>query len=156
MRAIVLQALAHDRVFEAVERGIIAHRDQPCHSLDELRRTRSTKAVGDLWEHVCVAVLRVRYADEFQRVSLLRDLTDDDLSALGLRRADRGIDALAWFHDGGVAAIQCKFRADTRRPVPWRDLSTFYALVARTGPFRKHVVMTNVKSVRREGRRTAA
>ena len=38
--------------------------------------------------------------------------------------------------------------------ISWKSLSTFYALVYRTGPYEKHVVMTNVDCVRHAGKKT--
>lgn len=153
---IVRSALRHDRIFEAVERGLeSAQRDTPCHNLTDLMRTRSTKTLGDLWEHLCVGYLLARHGNEFARVKRLEDMTEDERSSLGLRRADKGIDLVAWYHDGAVAAVQCKYRSDKRRAVSWSQLATFYALAERTGPYRKHVVMTNTRSVRREGRKSS-
>lgn len=153
---IVRSALRHDRIFEAVERGLeSAQRDTPCHNIADLMRTRSTKTLGDLWEHLCVGYLLARHGNEFSRVKRLENMTQDERSALGLGRADKGIDLVAWYHDGAVAAVQCKYRSDKRRAVPWSQLATFYALAERTGPYRKHVVMTNTRSVRREGRKSS-
>jgi hypothetical protein len=50
-------------------------------------------------------------------------------------------------------AVQCKFRS--RGIVSWRDLSTFEALCARTGPWRRHLVMTNASAVKRQGLKQA-
>lgn len=140
-------------IFDEVERRIVARRNTPCHSLSDLRRTRCTKTTGDLWEALCARVLPLRF-DDVERACLLADVPSAELERLGLRRADRGIDAIAWYRDGSVAAVQCKFRSD-RRAISWASLATFYALAARTGPYRKHVVMTNGRGVRREGRRGA-
>jgi hypothetical protein len=38
--------------------------------------------------------------------------------------------------------------------VSWQELSTFYALCARTGPWKQHIVMTTANSVRHQGQRS--
>jgi hypothetical protein len=39
--------------------------------------------------------------------------------------------------------------------VSWQELSTFYALCSRTGPWKQHIAMTTANSVRHQGQRTA-
>lgn len=127
----------------------------PAHSLPEMRAlaaASSSKAKGDAWECFCVCYLRV--APLLMRdVWLLRDVPDETLQLLALQRQDCGIDIVARDDEGRYYAVQCKFRS-AGGCVAWRELATFYALVGRTGPFHRHVVMTNCRYVRRVGRKT--
>ena len=69
-------------------------------------------------------------------------------------RRDMGIDIVV--HDkGSFYAVQCKYK-HAEHGVSWRELSTFYALCTRTGPWEKRIVMTNCRFVRTQGRRTSA
>merc|ERR1712061_681717 len=62
-------------------------------------------------------------------------------------------------------AVQCKFRSDSwdlatrtkraKTTLSWNELSTFKALASCTGPYEKHVVMTNADFVKRMGHKTA-
>ncbi|GAG84464.1 unnamed protein product, partial [marine sediment metagenome] len=62
------------------------------------------------------------------------------------------------FNDNKYYAIQCKFRKlnplKKKTGIPWKQLSTFYALVYKTGPYEKHIVMTNTNFVRHVGKKT--
>ena len=108
------------------------------------------KYVGDLWEEFCcLYLLNVR---NFQSAILLKDMTEHDLEALNLKRRDVGIDIIGHDQNGNAIAIQCKFRS--RGNVSWRDISTFEALCARSGPWKQHLVMTNASKVIREGNDT--
>ena len=116
-----------------------------CTTTNQVKRKK--KDVGDLWEQFCcLYLLNVR---NFQSAVLLKDMTERGLDELNLKRRDVGIDIIGHDQDGIAIAIQCKFRC--RGNVSWRDISTFEALCARSGPWRKHVVMTNASKVIREG-----
>lgn len=93
-------------------------------------------------------------------------------------RKDMGIDLVAETTDGKWLAIQCKYR---RKPkyscvpgskcsdnpsgiriswsVPWKDISTFLTLCARSGPSQegwfRHVVITSATSIRYAGRKSS-
>lgn len=53
-------------------------------------------------------------------------------------------------------AIQCKYRklVDKMQIIPWRSLSTFYAIVVKTGPWLKNITMTNVNGCKHIGQKT--
>ncbi len=66
-----------------------------------------------------------------------------------------GIDIVV--HDkGSFYAVQCKYKKRTEHGVGWKELSTFYALCMRTGPWKGHIVMTSCRYVSRQGRKTSA
>ena len=67
-----------------------------------------------------------------------------------------GIDIVC-MSKGKYTAVQCKYKKHTsikKNIVTWKQLSTFYALVLRTGPWEKYVVMTNCEYVRHMGKKT--
>jgi RNA:NAD 2'-phosphotransferase (TPT1/KptA family) len=60
---------------------------------------------------------------------------------------------------GRYTAVQCKYKKHTgyksKTIVTWKQLSTFYALCMRTGPWEKYIVMTNCDYVRHMGKKTS-
>jgi hypothetical protein len=71
-----------------------------------------------------------------------------------------GIDLIG-YHKGGYYAVQAKYRNRTAKTrgsgsvvVSWKTLSTFYALVSRTGPYAGHWVMTTADCVRHVGKKS--
>ena len=63
-----------------------------------------------------------------------------------------GIDIIGVKNDN-YYAIQCKYRKrnNSTTIINWKELSTFYALTSRTGPYYKTIVMTNADYVKRIG-----
>lgn len=120
-------------------------RTQPARTALEVRRRRT--AIGDAWEDFCASYLVV--CAGYASAKRLADVAADDLSALGIAKRDVGIDIVACDASGAASAVQCKFRS--KGAVSWRELSTFYALCARTGPWSSQIVMTNQARVAREG-----
>ena len=52
---------------------------------------------------------------------------------------------------------QAKYRKrnkDKKTGITWKQLSTFYALALKTGPYKKHIVFTNADFVRHIGKKT--
>ena len=97
----------------------------------------------------------MRCVCRYDDVWLLADAPDATLELLGMKRRDMGIDVVV-HHNGAFYAVQCKYKRPTARGVGWKELSTFYALCMRTGPWKKHIVMTNCTFVSHQGRRTSA
>ena len=135
--------------------------DKPVHTMTEMRMRQNKKLRGDLWEQFCKLYLLNVYKTktlEFANVWLFKDIPDDIREKLGLTTRDMGIDLVAIDTLGRYSAIQAKYRK--RRPeksaqiIGWKQLSTFYALVYRTGPFHRHIVMTNVDGVRHVSKKT--
>ena len=145
-------------VFDSFARNVDAHSAAPAHSLAELRALRSTKTKGDIFETFCCLYLRAKrgYREAWRVPDAPRELA----VSLGVGGRDMGIDLIGVDPQGRPAAVQCKYRTMSARStfvpgthirrdvVPWRDLATFYALCARTGPWSRHVVMTNAVGVR--------
>lgn len=140
----------------------LTHTTESVHSLAELREKRTTKSKGDLFERFCQ--LYLKYIRKYDEVWTLKELPKEVREALSLETHDVGIDLVAK-KNGRYSAIQCKYKtprsdgvvADAKfiryNTVNWQELSTFYALCSRSGPWDKHIVMTTAKSVRRMGHR---
>jgi len=128
--------------------------EQPAHSLPEMRTRANKKIRGDLFEEFCV--LYLKYVRGYEEAWRLEDVPDELLGGLGLQRQDMGIDIVC-MSKGKYTAVQCKYKKHTsikKNIVTWKQLSTFYALVLRTGPWEKYVVMTNCEYVRHMGKKT--
>ena len=90
----------------------------------------SEKEKGDVFEHLVRAYLLLdpEYATKLRSVWLLNDVPSALRKKLHLPADDQGIDLIAETNSGEFWAIQCKYREDTARPVPWREISTFTGL----------------------------
>lgn len=161
LRPLVLRALSSAEPFASFQ-DLLDHvcdtlpSDGTAHGISDLRLL-TTKHKGDLWELFCRQYLRHIYG--CTEVWLLKDVPEDVLTCLGMRRADLGIDLIA-AKGKDTYAVQCKWRQPQRfkvvpgtrirtNVVPWKDLSTFLALTDRLGCFKKKIVMTNAVGVRR-------
>lgn len=142
--------------FESFLKVCATYTDEPVHSLAELKEKRTTKAKGDIFENFCV--LYLKYILDFDQVWLLKDIPVEVREMLSLGSKDYGID-LVIKKNNKYSAVQCKFktpRNDGKVPgaefirynkVNWSEVSTFYALTGRSGPWHKYIVMTTAKSV---------
>ncbi len=129
--------------------------DQPAHSFTEMRTRDNKKVRGDIFEEF--SVLYLKHVLGYSQVWRLEDVPDNVLGGLGLKRQDMGIDIVCE-KNGKYSAVQCKYKKHTgyksKTIVTWKQLSTFYALVLRTGPWEKYIVMTNCDYVRHMGKKT--
>jgi predicted helicase len=142
--------------FESFLKVCATYTDEPVHSLAELREKRTTKAKGDIFENFCV--LYLKYILEFDQVWLLKDVPTEVRELLSLGTKDFGID-LVVKKNNKYSAVQCKFKTPRKdgtvpgadfiryNKVNWSEISTFYALTGRSGPWYKYIVMTTAKSV---------
>jgi len=121
----------------------------PAHTLQEIHARKNTKIKGDMFEEF--SVLYLKNVKKYNNVWLLKDVPDDILEKLNLKRRDMGIDLIAE-NNGLYYAVQCKYKKHTGHKkynvLSWKVLSTFYALCLKTGPFDKYIVMTNCNYVR--------
>ncbi len=144
-------------LFQRFVNKVLEYHERPAFTLAEIRARESTKAKGDLFECFCVRYLK--HVKKYEEVWRLADVPEGLLASLGLGRRDVGIDLVAR-HQNGYVAVQCKFKkpgSNRHDCVNWKELSTFYALCARTqakADWKSHLVMTNARSVRRMGDRT--
>lgn len=90
----------------------------------------SEKEKGDVFEHLVRAYLQLdpEYATKLRKVWLLNEVPTSLRKKLRLPADDQGIDLIAETNTGEFWAIQCKYREDTARPLPWREISTFTGL----------------------------
>lgn len=141
-----------DNVFDKIIERIEAYYDKPCINMLQLRKCTKQES-GNMWEHFCVMYLR---AKGYGECWLLGNTPEEILKELNLTRKDYGIDIIVK-HDNGYFAVQAKWRSNPHRKktisLTWKQLSTFYALCARTGPWLKYIVMTNCNSVKRMGKK---
>lgn len=150
IRAALASAKDTSEIFSRIVERFEAFYCRPSTNILSLRRsTRQEK--GQWWEHFCLMYLKAKkYGDGW----LLGDVPDDTLEELGLTRRDNGIDIIV-SHNNGYFAIQAKWRSNphkrSRIQLTWAKLATFFALASRTGPYLKHIVMTNCHSVKRNG-----
>ena len=141
---IISQNLGKPQIFEGIVNTI---KNLPSKNTKEVRH--STQRKGDIFENICVQILQLK---GYEKICLLKDVPQELLETLGLKKRDVGIDIVA-FRNHLPVAIQCKFRS--KKTVTWREISTFEALCARTGPWAQHIIMTNANYIRREGTRTS-
>jgi hypothetical protein len=123
---------------------------QPAHSLVELRKRDNKKIRGDIFEEFCV--LYLKHVKKYEQVWRLPDVPEEILLQLTLKRRDMGIDILC-MSNGLFTSVQCKYKK-RGNAVTWKELSTFYALCLRTGPWEKYIVMTNCEYVTHMGKKT--
>lgn len=93
-------------------------------------KKKSDKEKGDIFEHLVRAYLQLdpEYATKLRKVWLLNDVPSALRKKLKLPDDDQGVDLIAETNTGEYWAIQCKYREDTARPLPWREISTFTGL----------------------------
>ena len=135
-----------DRILERLE----SHSNRAASSIYDIKRRDDKKLKGNAWESFCHFYLSTVLG--YYRVWLWNDVPVDIRSSLRLlSRVDNGIDIIAQRVQGGhYTAAQCKYRGKITQLVTWTTLSTFVGLCAQTGPWEKHLVMTNCKGVSRK------
>lgn len=105
------------------------------------------KTIGNIWESFCKSVLLNVLG--YKKAMLLAEIPKDQLDDYGLVRKDVGIDIVAIDCEDMHIAVQCKYRSTGN--ISWRDIATFEGLCARSGPWDKHLIMTNSRTITREG-----
>jgi hypothetical protein len=123
---------------------------QPAHSLVEMRKRDNKKIRGDIFEEFCV--LYLKHIKNYEKVWRLEDVPEDLLTKLSLKRRDMGIDIICE-NNNIFTAVQCKYKK-RGKAVSWKELSTFYALCMRSGPWEKYIVMTNCEYANHMGQKT--
>jgi len=137
-------------IFQGILDSIQCHFIKPASNIYELKKN-NTKTKGLIFEVFCKLFLKSR---GFKEVYLLQELPDEILIKLGLKRQDVGIDIICMDINNCYYAVQCKYRIPPKtKPnvLNWNQLSTFYALCDRTGPYARYIVMTNCLYTRRFG-----
>jgi len=130
--------------------------NKPAHNLQDLKN-RNTKLKGDIFEEFCYRYMKTCYKIKLNQVWFYKDVPEDIKEKLNLTKNDMGIDFIGTDQDGEYYAIQAKYRKRNKGKktgVTWKQLSTFYALALKTGPYKKHIVFTNADFVRHIGKKT--
>lgn len=143
-------------------------------SINQLQKTNKSQLKGAFFELVCFRLLQHNAFPQIERLEnvwMFADFPVEQRQLFQLRNKDMGIDMIGLTITGKWLAIQCKYRREPRRKsvnvgnkqvrlywsVPWKDLSTFYSLVTRTGPpgrgWDQQIVITNCPSINRQGRK---
>lgn len=128
--------------------------NKPAHNLQDLKN-RNTKLKGDIFEEFCYRYMKECY--KLKQVWFYKDVPKDIIEKLNLTKNDMGIDFIGVNEEDEYYAIQAKYRKrnkDKKTGITWKQLSTFYALALKTGPYKKHIIFTNVDFVRHIGKKT--
>ena len=132
--------------------------EKPVHNIQDMKQ-RNTKIKGDIFEYFCKLYLQTELLcdkknKKYKHVWMLNEIPQEIREHLKLGKNDYGIDLVAVDNEDKYYAVQAKFRKKTSKKtcVTWKQLSTFYALCARTGPYEKYIVMTTADYVRRVGK----
>jgi len=152
----ILSSLNKENIFDTLINKIESYIDgQTAHNMIQLKdQANDKKKKGDLFEAFCF--LYVKNILKHKKVWMWRDIPKDIKEELGLNTTqDYGIDILSC-KNNKYYAIQCKYRKpkDSIQTIPWKSLSTFYGIVTKTGPYEKHVTMTNTNGCRHIGNKT--
>lgn len=124
------------------------------HNMTELKaKANDKKKKGDLFEAFCFLYLEIVLNHD--QVWFYKDFPKELKDQFHLTKNDYGIDLLSKKGDH-YYAIQCKYKKpqDKVQIISWRALSTFYAIVVKTGPWLKHITMTNVNGCKHIGQKT--
>jgi len=128
--------------------------NKPAHNLYDLKN-RNTKLKGDIFEEFCYRYMKECY--QLKQVWFYKDVPSDIIEKLNLTKNDMGIDFIGVNEEDEYYAIQAKYRKrnkDKKTGITWKQLSTFYALALKTGPYKKHIIFTNADFVRHIGKKT--
>ena len=139
---------------EAILKICNSYYENPVHNMEDMK-LRNKKIKGDIFEYFTQLYLLHIY--KLKNVWLLKDLPEDIRNNLKLTKKDYGIDLIGQDDQNRFYAVQAKFKkrdVKSRVAVTWKQLSTFYALCARTGPYYKFIVCTTGDYVMRMGKKT--
>jgi hypothetical protein len=167
-----LSSTTDEPIFERLALRMQTHYEQSCTSIAQLRK-RCTKTKGDYFEHLAWLYFQHTRDADVKNVWMLSDLPDDIRTRLSLTRNDVGIDLVLELRNGQYSAVQCKYRyrspvaittahnmaqsgSNKKLLVTWKQLSTFYALCQRTGPWQHWIVFTNCDFVSRKGHKCSS
>ena len=127
---------------------------KPAHNISDLK-LRNQKIKGDIFEAFCYLYLINIY--KLDKVWYISQLPKEIQHTLNLTTNDMGIDLIGQDSQENFYAIQAKFKkrnGNRKTMVSWKQLSTFYALCLKTGPYKKHIIITTADYVRHVGNKT--
>jgi len=145
----------NDNKFDVLVQNIESHIEgtSATNMIELKEKTKNKKKKGDLFESFCFLYLqKILQHDE---VWFYKDFPSELKTQFHLTKNDYGIDLISKKGEG-YYAIQCKYRKpqDMVQTISWKSLSTFYAMVSKSGPWIKHITMTNVNGCRHIGEKT--
>ena len=147
---LLLKKQSQDNFFDRFIYVCKTYYEKPVHNFSEMRTRNNKKIRGDIYEHFCLKYLKI--CKQYKNVWLLKDVPNDILKELDLKRNDVGIDLICQDSKDRYSAVQAKYRKRNKykmiNVLGWKQLSTFYSIVYRSGPFYKHIVMTNANYIR--------
>jgi len=114
-------------------RSFLNHTLRGCSGWSDFSKKLSAlpeKQKGDLFEEFVKAFLLLdpEYATKISQVWIHHEVPSAIRKKLQLPDSDQGIDLIAKIKSGEFWAIQCKYRTDSSRPIPWKEVSTFTGL----------------------------
>lgn len=157
----------NENLFNLLEEKIKEEYNHEVSNLAEMRLRENKKVRGDIFEHFAKRYLKHIYFYRnkkgekiigLKEVYLLKELPEKLIKKLNMEKVDVGIDLVGVDDDSRYYAIQVKFRTPNKYKektgIGWKQLSTFYGLVNKTGPWYKHMVFTNGDYVRHIGEKS--
>jgi hypothetical protein len=123
-------------------------------SIAEMKDRDNKRLKGTIFERFCQKWLLA--SDKYEKVWMWNEVPDDVREQLKLKtRQDNGIDLIGKaINSSNYTAFQCKYRNGKPgfygrgKSLTWTTLATFIGMCERTGPYEKHVVITNLGSIR--------
>ena len=88
----------------------------------------TNKEKGNIFELLTKYLLKSDYIFKFKKVYLYDEIPNKILDELKFPSNDKGIDLLVVTKDDKYIPIQCKYRSDNSKAIPWNALSTFFGL----------------------------
>src|SRR5271163_908515 len=109
------------------------------------------KEKGDILEYLSLIILKEHpyFKKKFKEVYLQKDIPNSINKKLKLPDKDKGIDLLAIDDKDVKYSVQCKYRSDTEKIIPWNELSTFPGLTF-TCNINNAIFITNCNDVCKE------
>ena len=140
------------------------HYGRPVTSIRDISQRENRKIKGDILETFCqlyFETIQTKKDEQFYvNTWLLDEIPDQVREHLELSKRDLGIDLILEDLNGDYYAVQVKYRQHpkykSKNVIGWKQLSTFYALVNRTGGadgYKKHIIFTNADFVRHVGKK---
>jgi predicted helicase len=120
----------HQKTREIAKSGLFAGVKSFADLEKRIAAIPENKGKGDAFEQFVKAFLLLdpEYASKISDVWIHHEVPSAIRKKLHLPDSDQGIDLIAKTKDGEFWAVQCKYRAESARPIPWREISTFTGL----------------------------
>lgn len=145
-------------IFSRFMKEMDCHHNRMAHCLQDLKQRDDKTIKGHIFE--VFAKLYLEIVLKIPHVWLLKDVPDEHLNKVQLKRRDVGIDIIGLDKDGNYYACQVKYKTQStsnkrKIAVTWKEISTFFALSERTGPYANFIVVTTANYVRHVAPKTA-